>query len=304
MLTFQGGIRVPSYTASKIGHRRADQAARQRMGGQGHQRQRDRAGLYRDQQHRRAAGRRGAQQVDPRPHPGGALGRCERPGRRGGVPRQPRVGLCPGPYPRGRWRLAGALMGTIPRLRRDHARGCRRPGRELLLQTPKLDVWVAGAEANVATALARLGHDVGFASAVPDNDLGRAAIADLARARRRYVAASSCGGERHGAVFRHLGRRDARDRSDLRPRAFGVRRSAAPRRGTGTRCSTGSTGCICRGSRPRSARCPRRARSPRPKRRRRAASRSRSTAIGAANCGSAGTATRAAILTESSRMPT
>lgn len=53
------------------------------------------------------------------------------------------------------------------------------PGRELLLQTPKLDVWVAGAEANVATALARLGHDVGFASAVPDNDLGRSAIAAL-----------------------------------------------------------------------------------------------------------------------------
>ena len=36
------------------------------------------------------------------------------------------------------------------------------PGRELLLQTPKFDVWVAGAEANVATALAKLGHDVGF----------------------------------------------------------------------------------------------------------------------------------------------
>lgn len=53
------------------------------------------------------------------------------------------------------------------------------PGRELLMQTPKLDVWVAGAEANVATALARLGHDVGFASMVPDNDLGRAAIATL-----------------------------------------------------------------------------------------------------------------------------
>ena len=33
------------------------------------------------------------------------------------------------------------------------------PGRELLLQTPGLDVWVGGAEANVATALARLGHD-------------------------------------------------------------------------------------------------------------------------------------------------
>jgi 2-dehydro-3-deoxygluconokinase len=53
------------------------------------------------------------------------------------------------------------------------------PGRELLLQTPKLDVWVAGAEANVAGALARLGHDVAFASAVPDNDLGRAALTYL-----------------------------------------------------------------------------------------------------------------------------
>ncbi|MDB5678871.1 MAG: 2-keto-3-deoxygluconate kinase [Sphingomonas bacterium] len=53
------------------------------------------------------------------------------------------------------------------------------PGRELLMQTPKLDIWVAGAEANVAGALARLGHDVAFASAVPDNDLGRAAIANL-----------------------------------------------------------------------------------------------------------------------------
>jgi 2-dehydro-3-deoxygluconokinase len=53
------------------------------------------------------------------------------------------------------------------------------PGRELLLQTPKFDVWVAGAEANVATALARLGHDVGFVSAVPANDLGDSAIATL-----------------------------------------------------------------------------------------------------------------------------
>ena len=53
------------------------------------------------------------------------------------------------------------------------------PGRELLLQTPKFDVWVASAEANVATALARLGHDVGFVSAVPDNDLGRSAVATL-----------------------------------------------------------------------------------------------------------------------------
>ncbi|MHA6722420.1 sugar kinase [Sphingomonas sp. RS2018] len=53
------------------------------------------------------------------------------------------------------------------------------PGRELLLQTPKLDIWVAGAEANVATQLARLGHDVAFASAVPANALGEGAVATL-----------------------------------------------------------------------------------------------------------------------------
>ncbi|HEX7851515.1 MAG TPA: sugar kinase [Sphingomonas sp.] len=53
------------------------------------------------------------------------------------------------------------------------------PGRELILQTPRFDVWVAGAEANVATALARLGHDVRFASALPDNDLADSAISTL-----------------------------------------------------------------------------------------------------------------------------
>lgn len=53
------------------------------------------------------------------------------------------------------------------------------PGRELILQSPRFDVWVAGAEANVATALARLGHEVGMASAVPANDLGEAAITTL-----------------------------------------------------------------------------------------------------------------------------
>ena len=53
------------------------------------------------------------------------------------------------------------------------------PGRELLLQTPKLDVWIGGAEANVATQLARLGHDTGFVSAVPATALGDAAVATL-----------------------------------------------------------------------------------------------------------------------------
>ena len=48
MLSFQGGIRVASYTASKHG---VLGLTRLRMGGEGDQRQRHRARLYRDQQH-------------------------------------------------------------------------------------------------------------------------------------------------------------------------------------------------------------------------------------------------------------
>lgn len=74
------------------------------------------------------------------------------------------------------------------------------PGRELLLQTPKLDVWVAGAEANVATALARLGNDVAFVSRVPDNDLGRSAITAL-RGHGIDTAGIAIGGDRMGLYF-------------------------------------------------------------------------------------------------------
>lgn len=74
------------------------------------------------------------------------------------------------------------------------------PGRELLLQTPRFDVWVAGAEANVATALARLGHDVAFASAVPDNDLGDAAITTL-RGHGVDTSGIQKRGERMGLYF-------------------------------------------------------------------------------------------------------
>ena len=74
------------------------------------------------------------------------------------------------------------------------------PGRELLLQTPRLDVWVAGAEANVVTQLAKLGHDVGFATMVPDNDLGRSAITTL-RGHGVDTRAIQFGGERMGLYF-------------------------------------------------------------------------------------------------------
>ena len=62
------------------------------------------------------------------------------------------------------------------------------PGRELLLQTPKLEVNVGGAEANVATGLACLDHPVRMISAVADNPLGAGVIGEL---RRRGVDTST-----------------------------------------------------------------------------------------------------------------
>ncbi|GAA0246116.1 sugar kinase [Rhodanobacter caeni] len=55
------------------------------------------------------------------------------------------------------------------------------PGRQLLLQTPSLDVHVGGAEANVGAALAHFGHEVAMASVVADNPLGHAALGELRR---------------------------------------------------------------------------------------------------------------------------
>ena len=55
------------------------------------------------------------------------------------------------------------------------------PGRERLLQTPRLEVFVGGAEANVAVGLARLGHEVDYVSIVADNPLGDAALGELRR---------------------------------------------------------------------------------------------------------------------------
>lgn len=55
------------------------------------------------------------------------------------------------------------------------------PGRELLLQSGRLDVHVGGAEANVAVGLARLGHGTFMVSRVPANALGDAAAGALRR---------------------------------------------------------------------------------------------------------------------------
>ena len=55
------------------------------------------------------------------------------------------------------------------------------PGRERLLQSPRLAVHVGGAEANVAVSLARFGHAAVMTGTVSDNPLGRAAIGELRR---------------------------------------------------------------------------------------------------------------------------
>jgi len=55
------------------------------------------------------------------------------------------------------------------------------PGRELLLQSPALQVYVGGAEANVAVSLARFGHAASMVSIVPDSPLGAAVVGELRR---------------------------------------------------------------------------------------------------------------------------
>jgi len=53
------------------------------------------------------------------------------------------------------------------------------PDRQMVVQAQSLDLVMGGAEANVASALASLGHDVRFAGVVADNPLGERALAAL-----------------------------------------------------------------------------------------------------------------------------
>lgn len=55
------------------------------------------------------------------------------------------------------------------------------PGRQLLLQSPRFDVHVGGAEANVAVSLARFGHRSELLGTVSDDALGNAALGELRR---------------------------------------------------------------------------------------------------------------------------
>jgi len=55
------------------------------------------------------------------------------------------------------------------------------PGRERLFQSPALEATFGGAESNVAVSLAQWGLDAAFASVLPANPVGDAALAELRR---------------------------------------------------------------------------------------------------------------------------
>lgn len=78
------------------------------------------------------------------------------------------------------------------------------PGNELLMQTPSLTLHVGGAEANVAIGLASLGHDCAMISRVPDNALGRGAVAAV-RGRGVDCRNVSTGEGRMGLYFLSVG---------------------------------------------------------------------------------------------------
>jgi 2-dehydro-3-deoxygluconokinase len=81
------------------------------------------------------------------------------------------------------------------------------PGLQRLEQANTLDLWVAGAELNVAVALARLGEPVAWVSVLPDNPLGRRV---LAHARGNGVATGGvrwASEDRLGLMFVEVGER-------------------------------------------------------------------------------------------------
>ena len=55
----------------------------------------------------------------------------------------------------------------------------RSPGFERFFQSPHLEATFGGGEANVAVSLCNYGFDAGFISALPDNDIGQAAVNSL-----------------------------------------------------------------------------------------------------------------------------
>ncbi len=83
------------------------------------------------------------------------------------------------------------------------------PAREMILQTPNMVCTFGGAEANVAVAVSAYGDEAKFVTALPKNDLGKAAVNEL---RRFGIDTSSIQmtGKRLGLYFTETG-------SNMRP---------------------------------------------------------------------------------------
>lgn len=78
------------------------------------------------------------------------------------------------------------------------------PGNERLFQSPQLEATFGGAESNVAVSLANYGLDAAFATVLPSNPIGDAAIGEL----RRFGVDTSLirrAGERLGTYFLEAG---------------------------------------------------------------------------------------------------
>ncbi len=78
------------------------------------------------------------------------------------------------------------------------------PGRRLMVQAQSLDLAVGGAEANVLSGLAALGHPAAMLSVVPDSPLGRLATGEL-RARGIETAHVATATGRMGLYFLEQG---------------------------------------------------------------------------------------------------
>lgn len=78
------------------------------------------------------------------------------------------------------------------------------PGHERFFQSPMLEATFGGGEANVAVSLSHFGLDAGFVSAVPDNEIGEGALAEMRKfgVDTRSVRRS---GDRLGIYFLETG---------------------------------------------------------------------------------------------------
>lgn len=100
------------------------------------------------------------------------------------------------------------------------------PGNERFLQAESFDVCYGGGEANVAVSLAQLGHEAEFVTAVPDNDIGEAAVAALRKygVETRHIARE---GERLGIYYLESGA-SVRPSKVIYDRAYSSIATAAP----------------------------------------------------------------------------